>query len=512
MKKINKLFLTIIVAVITLFMSATAVYAAPDTIEFTTRSLSKGYIGNRDFSILNAKNIDGHAYCMDVIKLETENVTARKIASSRVNGGVVYILKNGYPNKSITGDNDKDFYITQAALWWYLDMTTGSYNVSDNIKSTGADPYNLRPYIVQLVNDGYAHRNDPMQIINPDITIRNINTNMKLENDYFISDNIVVNSSNLTSVYVTLSNAPANTKIVKQDGQEFVYKDAFQQKAGESFKVKVPSNAIANMSETIKVVASATVTSYVAYEYQPVNTDMQSTALLDKVEKKQSKEITLKIDSSRVTILKVDANTNQPLAGAKLVLKDSTGKVISSWESTTTGHVISNLANGTYTVEEESAPTGYIKSKNVTTFTITDNNKDVKVVVSNSAKKVVVNITKIDQETKKPISGAVLVVRDSTGKEVARFTSSENPYVLTNLADGTYTVEEESAPAGYIRNTDKITFIIDDNHLTHQINFINAKEVIVPDTDSYSSIIMFIIGVAITGFGLEFIYRNGQHA
>ena len=43
-----------------------------------------------------------------------------------MNAGVAYILENGYPNKHFTGDSNKDYYITQLAVWWYLDDTTGS--------------------------------------------------------------------------------------------------------------------------------------------------------------------------------------------------------------------------------------------------------------------------------------------------------------------------------------------------------------------------------------------------
>ena len=60
-----------------------------------------------------------------------------------------------------------------------------------------------------------------------------------------------------------------------------------------------------------------------------------------------------------LSVIKVDKSTNQPLAGAKLVVKDSAGNTITGWTSTTNGHVIRNLKPGTYTVTETSAPKGY---------------------------------------------------------------------------------------------------------------------------------------------------------
>ena len=53
---------------------------------------------------------------------------------------------------------------------------------------------------------------------------------------------------------------------------------------------------------------------------------------------------------------------------------------------------------------------------------------------------------KIDASTNLPLAGAVIVVRDQDNNEIARFTSTEEAYVIKDIKDGTYTVEEESAP------------------------------------------------------------------
>ena len=105
-----------------------------------------------------------------------------------------------------------------------------------------------------------------------------------------------------------------------------------------------------------------------------------------------------------------------------------------------------------------------------------------------------------------------VILRDSTGKEVARFTTTTDSYTLTDLSNGTYTVEEESAPAGYIKSSQKVSFTIDDQHLSHQINFVNAKETIVPNTASSSSIILTILGIAILGSGIAYVYKNSKKA
>ena len=65
------------------------------------------------------------------------------------------------------------------------------------------------------------------------------------------------------------------------------------------------------------------------------------------------------------------------------------------------------------------------------------------------------------------------------------------------------------APLNISLDTDKITFTIDDEHLSHQITFKNAPEVVVPDTNT-SSIIFSLIGIIIISLGLGFIYKNGK--
>ena len=106
----------------------------------------------------------------------------------------------------------------------------------------------------------------------------------------------------------------------------------------------------------------------------------------------------------------------------------------------------------------------------------------------------------------------MLVIKDKDGKEVYRFTSSTTSEVITTIGKGTYTVEEVSAPEGYVKSDEKITFTIDSDHLSHQIIFENTKETPVPDTASETSILMLILGIATLGFGLLFVDENKQNA
>ncbi len=69
-------------------------------------------------------------------------------------------------------------------------------------------------------------------------------------------------------------------------------------------------------------------------------------------------------------------------------------------------------------------------------------------------------VSLIDQETKKYIQGATLVVKDSNGNTISSWTSDQGVHLVTNLKKGSYTLTEETAPEGYHINKDGVTFEI----------------------------------------------------
>ena len=519
MKKTSKIFklLLLIIFTLTTFLLATKnVRAEEETIEIgDAPQLKNSYIGGIAFAYKMTTSGE-YLYCLDISKKTAANVTARRVSNTPLDNGIIYILENGYPYKNITGDKEKDYYITQTALWWYLDETTGSMNLGERFKETGTDYYDLRKHVKSLMQQGLKHRYDTRVSIETKLELSTNDTNMKLNGDYFESSDIKAKViTNMSSYLVSLSNIPENT-IVSINGIDKNYDAPFTVSKDASFRIKIPTSAITDLSSNISVTAKendAYETS-TAYEYEPVNGTMQNVTRLEKIASEAHSELTLTISTSKVSITKIDTNTKQSLAGAKFVLLDSTGKEITSWTSTTNAHIIRNLSNGTYTLKEIAPPVGYLLNTEETSFTISDTKKEINITFENAPKKVVVNITKVDQATNAPLAGATIVVKDSLGNIIKRFTTTTSSYTLTDLADGVYTVEEESAPSGYIRNTEIVTFKVDDEHLSHQIIIQNAKEVIVPDTLSAStlSIVTFILGITIFGAGFEYIYKNKKHA
>ena len=213
--KIKNLFIAIIVLAIAV-TTASSVNAAPKSIQLGTATHIKGYIAGVYFS--DKVTTDGkYLYCLNMHKNTATNIKANLVSNSKyIDGGVVYILKNGYPNKKITGNNERDYYITQTAVWWYLDKVTGSQNLGDEFKSTGSDDYGLRQYVKQLVNDGYKHRNDSIAITEPKIQITSTSDSMVLDNNYYVSGDITAKTlANIDSIHFS-NKYPNSLEIIQR--------------------------------------------------------------------------------------------------------------------------------------------------------------------------------------------------------------------------------------------------------------------------------------------------------
>lgn len=504
MKKFKKILVAILIAVVSYCTLTTTVNAVPDKIELGSPESVPGYVAGTHFTT-KVSTSGELMYCLNIHKYTAQNSTAYLVGE--LDAGVAYIMLNGYPTKSFIGEKLKDYYITQTALWWYLDDTTGSSNLSASFKKNGSDKYNLRPYIKQLVSGAKTAKEKGYAKTTISTSVSDNIMSMTSDGKNYVSEEVKVSSTNISEYKVSITSGPEGTTVIDNNGKE---KNTFS--SNETFKVKVPVSKVDNMKETIKVKISATGKVYKAYEYQPEVQNQQNItpSIISPEAQNVETSIDLTISTSKITIVKIDKATGNALAGAKLVLRDSEGKEITSWTSTTLGHVIKNLPNGTYTVEEVEAPAGYELNKEVVTFTIGDNSREQKIKFYNEAKERVVNIIKVDQSTGQPLAGAVIVVKDANGKEAARFTSTTDPYVLTGLEDGTYTVEEISAPSGYQKSNEIYSFTLDAEHVSHQITIENAPVVDVPNTGVASSILLVILGLGIIGGGIRFVQKNSK--
>lgn len=607
--RLGKILSAIVIAAVVMFTGTNTVNGAANSIKVGTVTTLPGYVAGVKFHIKPLQG-GGYAYCLNIHKETASNVT--EYLDKEMDAGVAYILENGYPNKSFTGEKKKDFYITQGALWWYLDDTTGTANLGDGFKKTGSDEYGLRKYMKKLVSGAKDAKKAGFDIplISPTLN----GAVMSLSGSNFVSSKITVKESGFNAKYkVEIYDAPKGAYTTDVDGNK---KSKFDN--GEKFKVVVPESSVKDgQTESVKMHITSTAVINKAYKYTPKNSSIQPMTVLQPSSKEVSAKVVVRVkkesapmckfdettntyygkngnvvtkeqyiqecltpkacsyDSSLntyfgkdgrivtkevyedeclpkryceydatknlyygingnvvtkdqydrecnqnlVTIYKVDKNTNDTVAGASMIIRDMNGNQVLSFLSTANGNNITGLANGTYTVEEQVAPKGYELSNEKQQFTLSDTSKIVRVYFYNTPKARTIIINKVDSNTGKPVAGAVIVVRDANGTEVARFTSSNQAYVMNNVANGTYTVKEESAPEGYLLNTEEQRFTIDDEHNSHQVTIKNVPktcentpeecQVVVPDTGS-SSLPFYLIGIAIIGTGLGYVYKKNK--
>lgn len=465
MKKLQKhkfklMILAVLIATLGIFgiTGINAASSAPTSFTANSEKILDGYINDWNYGKLTS-SLGGYVYCTDFHKGIPYNVTMN--LSKEAPAGLAYIISNGYPRVNITGNSDMDYYITQAAVWWYLDDTTGSNNLPDSFKYTGSDPYNIRHYIVDLVEGGKkqtSYATPAISLINNDSTL-----NLTSDKKYYESNTISVKTLYTTGNYtISLSNAPSGTVVV--NASTGATQTSFS--PGESFKVRIPADSVDVGSLNITVTATATGSINKAYMYKSSDSSKQDVmgSLLYPETSTVTDQTNLTLETSKVTITKIDADTEEPLAGAIFVVKDSNGTTVATWTSTTSSHVIKNLPNGTYTLQETKAPSGYVLNDKVVEFTISDTNRNISIRFRNKELERNATIIKIDSVTKEPVAGATLVVKDSEGKVIEEFVTTTEPHKLTDLEDGTYTVEETKAPAGYEKTDEIYEFTVDKDH------------------------------------------------
>ena len=190
------------------------------------------------------------------------------------------------------------------------------------------------------------------------------------------------------------------------------------------------------------------------------------------------------VKKTTVVISKQDITTKKELPGAKLVIKDANGKEVISWTSGTTAKQITGLTAGSYTLCETAAPAGYELYTECIKFTVKADGTTTKVIMYNSPKKEEVKqpklaIVKKDSETKKNVAGAVLVLKDDSGKVVEEWTTTTEEKVFSNLKAGKYTLSEIKAPNGYELSTATIDIELKEENKTTSVVFYNTPKKVV---------------------------------
>ena len=175
--------------------------SAPNTITLKSKSSMYYYSENNGTDYISGYNFyrkelkDGtYAYCASNIDTKVPGGKTLNLASENKDMGLNYLIQNGYPNRSMTGNDKKDYYITQSAIWEYFDLTRGSNNwkrTTFDSSSTG-----MKGYVYTLVQEALKAKNSTYQ--EPAITLSYTSDKMTKNGNYFVSVPVNVNLTNTT--------------------------------------------------------------------------------------------------------------------------------------------------------------------------------------------------------------------------------------------------------------------------------------------------------------------------
>ena len=183
------------------------------------------------------------------------------------------------------------------------------------------------------------------------------------------------------------------------------------------------------------------------------------------------KDQKLVMKDKQVTITKTEVTGTKEIEGAKMTVKDESGKTVDTWTSGKEEHYVSGLEEGKkYTLIEETAPDGYVKAESVE-FTVSKEKKNEAYIMKDKQ----VSVTKTDITGTQEVPGATLTVKDEDGNTVDTWVSGDKEHYVSGLEEGkTYTLIEETAPEGYVR-AEEITFTVTNEKTIQEVNMLDAQ-------------------------------------
>jgi len=178
------------------------------------------------------------------------------------------------------------------------------------------------------------------------------------------------------------------------------------------------------------------------------------------------KDQKLVMKDKQVTITKTEVTGTKEIEGAKMTVKDETGKTVDTWTSTKEEHYVSGLEEGkTYTLIEETAPEGYVRADEIT-FTVTKEKGDQEVNMFDAQ----VKVTKTDALTGDAVKGAEFTVFDKDGNIVDKWTTDGTAHAVSGLDAGCeYVLKETKTPEGYMTAPDRTLVVSGEQNMDVEI-------------------------------------------
>ena len=216
-----------------------------------------------------------------------------------------------------------------------------------------------------------------------------------------------------------------------------------------------------------------------------------------------------------IEVLKVDAETKQPLGGVVYRLFDADGNKIADGTTDATGKVtFSGLRLGKYFYQEVSTVDGYVLDEAKYDFSLTTANLNIKVTRENAPAKGSITARKVDV-TGSPLAGAELMLETSadgkTWTEVGRITTDSTGIAKwSDLKIGVqYRITETKAPVGYTLLTEPLfTGTLDSNDRDITITACNNAGFVLPFTGGTGFTTYFLFAALMLCMGVYFCKKS----
>ncbi|QPK94282.1 hypothetical protein HCQ94_00770 [Actinomyces sp. zg-332] len=191
-----------------------------------------------------------------------------------------------------------------------------------------------------------------------------------------------------------------------------------------------------------------------------------------------------------ISLSKVDADSNEPLAGVVFALKQGDKEITTATTGQDGSAVFSNVAYGDYTVVEKTALVSHVlDTTTVHPVSIRENGTTVALTqapITNVMKKAPVVLTKTDVDSGEPLAGVKFELRKGNEVVASKVTDVEGKVTFADVAYGDYTLVETETVASHVLDPTPIAVQVRENGVTvnkSATNVMKKAPVVLTKTD-----------------------------
>ena len=395
---------------------------------------------------------------------ETYNVKIKELLND---DRIWRIIKNGYPYKTLqelgVETVDDAYFATMQAVNSVLRGYTleqakelyvpGKFAINgenyDEVKRRGEKTLNA---MFSLINIGLNGKESRKDLLGISVTST---TNFIKENDNYYSQMYKVTSRSAINEYNidTEEGLPNGAYIADIQGNK---KKSFS--SGESFKVMIPKKEI-NRDINVKITIKASQKNYPIYYGESQIAGHQDYALCSEETTNVFTTVDMKVttNKSKLSIVKVDTETNKPLKGVKFQITNS-NNITNTYTTDENGKIeLSNLYAGTVKIKEIESLENYKPLKDEIVVNL-EYGETREIKIKNEIQKGNIIVKKVDKDNEKiKLENVKIRLIDKNGKIISEGKTNCNGILeFNNLAIGTYTIQEIETLDNYILSNEDI--------------------------------------------------------